>query len=267
MDIALIERAKRGDRDALARLLSELAPLVHRFGLRMCRHQADAEDVLQDTLLSVADHLNEYEGRASLASWVFMLARTACARRRRGLKNRPHLPEEAAGEQSSLERNPEDAADQSELRAALERALASLSEDQREVLLLRDMEGLSAAEVAASLGISAEAVKSRLHRARANLRAALEARGEDIGAEPATRGKNANCPDVLRAFSQKLEGELASEDCAAMEQHVQSCPACSAACSTLRSALGLCRSQASGEVSADLRARMQALVQTVVARR
>jgi RNA polymerase sigma-70 factor (ECF subfamily) len=262
MDAKLIARAQKGDRQALSRLLEEISPLIHRFGLRMCRHEADAEDVLQDTLLSVADHLPQYEGRASLASWVFMLARTACARRRRGLKNRPHLPEEAAKECASADKTPEDAVDQSELRSQLEGALESLSDEQREVLLLRDVEGLSAAEVAESLELNVAAVKSRLHRARASLRAAWE-----DALKRAAPLKGADCPNVVLALSRKLEGDLAAEDCASMEKHLETCPACNDACSALRAALGACRSQGKGEVSPALRARIQELVSTLVARR
>lgn len=216
----------------------------------------------RDTLLSVADHLHEYEGRASLESWVFMLARTACARRRRGLKNRAHLPEAAAPELASDDGTPEDAAGQSELRIRLERALRNLSDEQREVLFMRDMEGLSAAEVAASLDLNVAAVKSRLHRARAGLREAWEA-----AAKTSVPPKSTDCPNVVLALSKKLEGDLVAEDCATMEKHLETCPACSEACATLRVALGACRSHEKGEVSAELRARIQELVRSLVAAR
>jgi RNA polymerase sigma-70 factor, ECF subfamily len=135
MDESLVARAQAGDRAALARLLEEVAPLVHRFGLRMCRHAADAEDVLQDTLLAVASHLGEFRGQASLSSWVFTLARTACARRRRGLKNQPHLPEDAARDAIAAEHDPAQTAEQRELSRAVDEALSTLSEEHREVLL------------------------------------------------------------------------------------------------------------------------------------
>jgi RNA polymerase sigma-70 factor (ECF subfamily) len=261
MDEALVERARKGDRAALEQLLEQIAPLVHRFGLRMCGHAADAEDVVQDTLVSVMHHLGEFQGRASLASWVFMLARTACARRRRGLKNRPHLPEEAAGQTVTDVGSPEQAADQKELREALQRALLALSDEQREVLLLRDMEGLSAAEVGESLGLSVDAVKSRLHRARAKLREVLQSALE--AESPAPRP---DCPDVITAFSQKLEGELGAGDCAAMEKHIETCPACAAACSSLRNALWACRAQPAGEIPAELQARIKRAIQRLVTR-
>src|SRR5690606_12650078 len=129
-------------------LLEQIAPLVHRFGMHMCRHGADAEDVLQDTLLAVMHNLSDFEGRSSLSSWVFTLARTACVRKRRGLKNQPHASDDALRELLTAEATPEQHVGSQELRAVLETALQTLSDEQREVLLMRDMEGLSAPEVA-----------------------------------------------------------------------------------------------------------------------
>lgn len=259
MDSTLIGRAQRGDRQALAQLLEQVAPLVHRFGLRMCGHRADADDVLQDTLLSVATHLGEFEGRASLASWVFTLARTACMRRRRGLKNQAHASDAALSELSSNAATPEQSVADSELKKALDGALGSLSDEQREVLLLRDMEGLSALEVADSLGLSVQAVKSRLHRARAALREALRSVLERTAPAPGP-----GCPDVLAALSAKLEGELGPDDCEAMEQHVASCPACASACSAMRTALWACRTQAEGEVPKEVQTRVKAAIRALV---
>jgi RNA polymerase sigma-70 factor (ECF subfamily) len=120
------------------------------------------------------------------------------------------------------------------------------------------MEGLSAAEVAASLGISVEAVKSRLHRARAALRESL--RGVLERDAPTTQP---GCPDVLAAFSAKLEDELGPDDCEAMEQHVASCAACSSACSAVRTALWACRTTAQGEVPPAVQARVKAAIRSL----
>ena len=86
----LVERARAGDDHALDALLVAIEPVVQRFGRRLCRQDDDADDVKQDTLLALAQHLGDFEARSSLTSWVFALARSACVRRRRGLKNRPH---------------------------------------------------------------------------------------------------------------------------------------------------------------------------------
>ena len=103
----LVIRAKRGDREALEAVLATVAPSIHRLGLRMCRNVHDAEDVLQDTLLNVAKHLRDFEGRSSLSSWVFALTRSACTRKRRGLKNQPPVSEEHLAELQDRAPTPE----------------------------------------------------------------------------------------------------------------------------------------------------------------
>jgi RNA polymerase sigma-70 factor (ECF subfamily) len=201
MTEGLLAGARQGDAEALEELLASVAPAIQRFGRRMCKNAHDADDVLQDTLLAVATYLHEFEGRSSLLSWVFTLTRTACARRRRGMKNQPtvELPDTR-----SADADPEQAAASRELAAALDHAIDALPDDQREVIALRDIEGLSAAEAAATLDISVEALKSRLHRAREALRAALR---------PMARPAAASCPDVVALWSRKLEGDLSSHDC------------------------------------------------------
>lgn len=234
----LIAKAQAGDRAALEQLLREIAPAVRRFGMHMCRNVADAQDVLQDTLLAVTDHLGQYAGRASLTSWVFMLARTACARRRRGLKNQPAAGDEQLVGVEAREAGPEHAAEQRQLSELLTRALGDLSEEYREVIALRDIEGLSAEEAAAVIGISTQAVKSRLHRAREALRARFA-----LALEPHAQSRPATCPDVAAMFSRKLEDELTREDCARMEAHLAGCSYCEQTCHALRDVLQACQAE------------------------
>ena len=251
-DSAVIQRAKAGDAAALEEVLSRVAPAVRRFGVRMCRNPDDADDVLQDTLLSIATHLPEFEGRSSLSSWVFTLARTACARRRRGLKNRPPVADDRADERRDETASPEERAADRELGDALVRALDSLSDELREVVLLRDVEGLTAPEAAEVLGIGVDALKSRLHRARAALREALA---------PIRDMSSASCPDVVLGWSRKLEGDLSATDCATMEQHLVTCPACTATCDALRQALVACKRSADADVPPAVQARVKAAIQ------
>jgi RNA polymerase sigma-70 factor, ECF subfamily len=241
----VLERAKSGDAVAMETLLAELAPRVQRFGARLCGNPHDADDVLQETLLSVARHLPEFEGRSSLAGWVFALARSACVRRRRGLKNAAPVSESDAPEPRDPGASPEQRASNRELLDVLLATLASLPVEAREVILLRDVEGLSAAESAAALGISTQALKSRLHRARTALR-------ERLGPwlEPALEPARSGCPDIMSLWSQKLEGELSQLDCAEMEQHLKGCAACGSACAALKQALDVCRRAAATEVPA-----------------
>lgn len=240
-DPAVLDRARAGDRAALDELLSELAPRIRRFGRHLCG-QTDLDDVTQETLLSIVRGLPGWEGRGSLSSWVFALARSACARRRRGKKNAPHLSEEALEGEIAPAPDPEQQAQQSELGRALDRALARLSDDHREVILLRDVEGFTAPEAAATLGVSIDALKSRLHRARGVLRAELE---QELG--PTARPPKPGCPDVASAWSRHLEGEASDAAWAAVEAHADGCPACGEARRSLQTALDACR--ASGTLS------------------
>lgn len=257
---ALLARARKGDREALEAVLASVAPAVHRFGLRMCKNAHDAEDVLQDTLINVAKHLGDFEGRSSLSSWVFSLTRSACARKRRGLKNRPPVNDEHLAEEPDLAPNPEARAAHQELASALSGALDGLSDDYREVILLRDVEGLSAPEAASSLGITVDALKSRLHRAREALRSALRPLLEPAGQAPV------GCPDVVALWSQKLEGDLSQGDCSTMEKHIAGCPACNAACDALKRALFACQNVRAEAVPPEIQARVRAATETWAAR-
>ncbi len=248
----LVVRAKGGDREALEAVLAAVAPSIHRFGLRMCRNVHDAEDVLQDTLLNVAKHLGDFEGRSSLSSWVFALTRSACTRKRRGLKNQPPVSDEHLAEMQDRAPTPEAQAADQELAAALSTALDELQDDHREVILLRDVEGLSAQEAAGALEISVDALKSRLHRAREALRAALRPL-----LEPAIARAPGGCPDVVALWSTKLEGDLSQVDCARMEKHIASCPACGVACDALKRALVACQRIRSEDVPLEIQARVK----------
>ena len=250
----LVARARKGDRQALEAVLASVAPSVHRFGLRMCKSAHDADDVLQDTLISVANHLGDFEGRSSLSSWVFALTRSACTRKRRGLKNRPPVSDDLLAETPDAAPSPETNAANHELASALSSAMDALSDDYREVILLRDIEGLSAPETASSLGISVDAVKSRLHRAREALRVALR----PVHAPAPVQASG--CPDVAQLWSKKLEGDLSQGDCAAMEQHLSGCPVCAAACDALRGALLACQHVRTQEVPPEGQARVRAAV-------
>lgn len=236
MDDDLVARAKTGDQRAMQALLDSVAPSIRRFARRMCRHEADAEDVLQDALFSIATHLDDFEARSTLPSWAFAITRSACARRRRGKKNQPGEADDVLSAQPTTEPSPHEHAEKHELGELVTRALEGLPDEHREVLLLRDVEGLSGQEAAAALGLSIDALKSRLHRARGALRDALRPvlEGEAHARAP-------GCPDVVQAFSRKLEGELDAGTCAEMEAHVRGCSACGHTCDALEEALAACR--------------------------
>jgi RNA polymerase sigma-70 factor (ECF subfamily) len=258
VDAELIESLRAGDERAIGVLLSRHAPAVYRFGLKMCRDPEDAKDVMQDTLLAAARGIREFRGASSLSTWLYTVARSFCIKKRRGAKGAPSAAvslehEPLARAAPSPEILPDDAVADRELGAALEGAIASLEPMYREVLVLRDVEGLSAAEVAEVLGVSVEAVKSRLHRARVDVRAKLEPfmpAAERSASAPST----AACPDIVALFSRYLEDEIGPDECASMQRHVASCKRCNAACNALKHTLALCRAEPRGEVPPDVQA-------------
>ena len=236
-------------------LLASVAPSIRRFAARMCRNEADADDVLQDALLSIATQLDSFEGRSSLPSWAFTIARTACLRRRRGTKNQPAEGGAALDGHATDAPDPEDRAASVETGEIVAQALALLPDDYREVLLLRDAEGLTAPEAALTLGVSVDALKSRLHRARAALRDALR----PVLDADAPTGSPA-CPDVVRALSQKLEDELDPNACAEMEKHVDGCKSCARTCDAMKDALRACRYSSAAELTPEIQERIRTTI-------
>ncbi|MCM2334310.1 MAG: sigma-70 family RNA polymerase sigma factor [Anaeromyxobacteraceae bacterium] len=246
-DQQLLEEARAGDRRALEALLSRHQPRVYRFGLKMCRDPEDAKDVLQETLLAVARGVKDFRGASSVSTWLYTIARSFCIKKRRRSKFAPEVvesldagePGEEVRQLQDPSRPPDEHLAGRQVEAALERAIGGLDEMYREVLVLRDVEGLSAPEVAEVMGLSVEAVKSRLHRARVAVREAV-APVLGVPGAAAPRGGEA-CPDIVQLFSQHLEGEISSTLCADMERHLAGCPTCAARCESLQRTLALCK--------------------------
>jgi RNA polymerase sigma-70 factor (ECF subfamily) len=146
----------------------------------MCGNVEDAGEVAQESLISMARSLPDFRGDASVSSWLYTIARRFCIKKRRRSKFAPAREEsldapgtDAARRLADPAPSPEQTAANRELATALARAIDALDPSPREVLVLRDIEGLSAPEVARILDISVEAVKSRLHRARVAVRQTL----------------------------------------------------------------------------------------------
>ena len=268
-DAELLEEARAGSGPALETLLERHEARLYRFARRLCRQREDAEDVLQESLLAAARGLPRFRGGSSIGTWLYTIARSFCIKKRRRSVFAPvevSLDTDAsaaAGGVTDPSRRPDEALEASRLQAALEREIARLDRPYREVLLLRDVEGLSSAEVARVTGLSVAAVKTRLHRARARLRTALAPllapRG---GAAP--RGAKP-CPDVVRLFSRNLEGDVSAKTCARMEKHLASCPRCAGACDELKEVLRLCRSAAEPAVPREVQEKVRRAVHELAA--
>ena len=244
-DEALLTALQQGDEKALGTLLEKHLPAVYRFGLKMCRDPEDAKDVAQETLLAAARGLREFRGASSLSTWLFTIARSFCIKKRRRRVGEPTEPlsldADDARAVAGADVPPDDAAGDREMRAALDAAIQALEPIYREVLVLRDVEGLAADEVSHVLGITVDAVKSRLHRARLAIRDRLAPL-----LTPPEPSVAKGCPDILPILSQYLEGDIGRDQCAAMERHVAQCGRCKARCDSLRSTLALCRRSAQG---------------------
>jgi RNA polymerase sigma-70 factor (ECF subfamily) len=239
IDDALVAAARRGDEQALDALLARIEPLVYRFGRKLCQRPEDAQAVLQETMLTLVRSLHDFRGESSLTTWLYAVARSHCSKLRRRERHEPPMTSLDSAELASLAGDAPDPAEalaQRQLGAALDQAIRGLDEKYRDVLVLRDVEGLPAAEVAQMLGLGVAAVKSRLHRARAAVRAELARR---LG-EPPPAPPGAACPDVLTLLSRKLEGELTPAVCAEVERHVEGCARCRAECDALRDILAVC---------------------------
>ncbi|MFC1642737.1 RNA polymerase sigma factor, partial [Myxococcota bacterium] len=211
-ETSLVSQAQTGDTRALIALVERYQGTVYRFSRRLCQNEQDAEDALQETLLTLVHKIAEYRGDASLSSWLFTIVRSQC-RVKRQPANR-QSPDEAPDLPDSSPR-PDETASAHQLRAILRAALTELEPKYREVLLLRDVEGLSAAEVAETLGLSVAAVKSRLHRARAMVRHEVEqvlaSRGIRLPALPSDAPQGLALGETLSKY---LEGDLTGLECA-----------------------------------------------------
>lgn len=181
-DIALATEAKQGDKGAFTELVNRYAQRVFRVARHITKNDQDAEDVLQDTFLKAYSRLGQFEGNAKFYTWIVRVAvNEALMRMRRG-KNRVtvSLDQELETSDGAIQRelpaeteSPEESLSRTELRESLTQAIDSLSEIYRPVFVLRDVEGLSTEETAEMLNISLPAVKSRLLRARLQLRQKL----------------------------------------------------------------------------------------------
>jgi RNA polymerase sigma-70 factor (ECF subfamily) len=270
-DAELLAAARQGDAAALEALLVRYQPHLYRFGLRMCGNEEDAGDVAQESLISMARSLRDFRGDSSVSSWLYTIARRFCIKKRRRSKFAPAREESLDGPGSGVAQHladpapsPEQTATNRELERALVRAIDGLDPAQREVLVLRDVEGLTAPEVARVLAISVDAVKSRLHRARAAVRQALA----PVLAGPSDAPpRDATCPDVLMLFSQHLEGDIDPAVCATMEAHLAGCGRCRGTCESLKRTLAVCRELPTPEVPASIAASIKTAIRAVLGER
>lgn len=178
----LVDGLRAGDAAAYRTFVDENSASVYGLALKLLGDEQEAEDVLQETFLSAFRAIDRFEGRSKLSTWLYRIAYNASLmhlRKRERMTtfslDQPYGDEEQARPVAGdllldWSTVPDDRLLTAEARQEMDRAIAQLPESLRSAFILRDIQGLSGAETAEILGISVQAVKNRLHRARLSLR-------------------------------------------------------------------------------------------------
>jgi RNA polymerase sigma-70 factor (ECF subfamily) len=180
-EAALIQAAQRGDLDAFNRLVLFYQDGVYSLTYRILAEPAAASDATQEAFIHAYRRLDSYRG-GSFRAWLLRIATNTCYDELRRRKRRPadfidDLPGAESDDGAPLpaeSATPEEVVQQAELNRAIERCIAALQSDQRAVIVLSDIEGLSYQEIAEMTGANLGTVKSRLSRARAGVRQCLQ---------------------------------------------------------------------------------------------
>lgn len=174
-----INRAKQGDLSAFERLILAYEVTVYQIACQMMNHSEDAKDISQEVFIKVFKNLKNFDGKSAFSTWIYRITVNTCIdemRRRKGKQTVSMEAEQDLGERSVAMqfeadgKTPEESLLAKEDCIALHKAMANLSEEHSTILTLRDMQGLAYDEIADILSISMGTVKSRLARARIQLK-------------------------------------------------------------------------------------------------
>lgn len=170
-----VSRLRAGDRGAFEELVRTHQHRIYALALRMLGNAAEAQDVAQEAFLRAHRGLAEFRGEARLSTWLYAIASRLCLNRLAGSERRlTHHGEETLTRLSDGRPGPDQTLERGEIEEALHRAIGELVEERRIVVILRDVEGLAYEEIAEALELPVGTVRSRLHRARLDLKEKLE---------------------------------------------------------------------------------------------
>jgi RNA polymerase sigma-70 factor, ECF subfamily len=170
-----LDRLRAGDAPAFEELVMTYQHRVFGVALRMLGNRGEAEEVAQEAFVRAHRALGDFRGDAKLSTWLYAITSRLCLNRlASGERRLTRQGEDALLRLSDAGPRPDAALERRELETALGRAIAELPEDRRIVVVLRDLEGLSYEEIAQVLELELGTVRSRLHRARADLKEKLE---------------------------------------------------------------------------------------------
>ena len=175
----LIRKAKQGDMLAFEELILKHEKIVYNLALRMMNHSEDAMDISQEVFLKAYRSLANFDERSAFSTWLYRITHNTCIdeiRKRKG-KQTYSLEEDLESEDGSMQRQVADAGDtpeeslmRKEEKSEILRALDTLSEEHKAAIILRDVKGMSYEEIAEILDLSLGTVKSRINRARNQLK-------------------------------------------------------------------------------------------------
>lgn len=181
-DTSLLKALQAGDSSAFSTLFETYADRLYRLAIGLVQQSEEAEDVVQETFIKAITHLDQFEGRSNLGTWLYRVAYNASLDRLRQRAESP-LPDDGPYKEDEAQplmpevlvewHTPEDLVIDEQDRRFLDQSIRQLPQTLRTVFVLRDIDELSTAETAEILGLSISAVKVRLHRARLELRESL----------------------------------------------------------------------------------------------
>lgn len=178
LDAELVAQAQNGNLEAFEELVRRHTQLIYRAMIAILGEAADAQDAMQDALLSAFQHIGGFQGRSKFSTWLVSIARNAALQRLRSRRNTESLDQNDTEEDrefrprqiAAWQENPEQSHSRTEMRQLVEKGLLRLPAKYRVIVMLRDIEQLSTDDVARQLGLSVPAVKTRLLRGRLMLR-------------------------------------------------------------------------------------------------
>lgn len=194
-EIKCVKKAARGDASAFESLVLHYQGQIYRLCFRMTGNSEDAQDMTQEAFLKAWKNLSTFQFDSAFSTWLYRLASNCCLDLLRSMKRKPTVSLTAETEDEDGEiidvaddaPSPEEKAIVSQERDDLRKALALLDDEQRQILILRVVNDLSYTEIAEVLNIKEGTVKSRLSRARDNLRKKLDEIGNKIKIPPSNQ--------------------------------------------------------------------------------
>ncbi len=202
---ALVQQAKAGDRNAFAALVSAYEGKIYNLALRYLGNREDAMDASQEVFLRVFRFLPGFQEESGFSTWIYRIGVNVCkdmlVKRNKRNELSLELPDDEDDyrtvEVSDERYDPQAIVEQSDLRESLASAIAELPQQQREMIVLRDIQGLSYEEIGQVLCLESGTVKSRLSRARENLRKKLLQSGNIFGVTPSKLSKGGKTDAIL----------------------------------------------------------------------